>query len=275
MARIDQHGAYAFLLYYLIWIIFFRTDSLIIPSPLMFLVILFGICPDFDGIYYAFKHRDQEKIDTQFQHHLHYWTHWPLTYVPLIPIFIVSLIFDFYPEYFLAPVVGIYLGHFLFDSISSGDGIMWGKIPWRKNQYARFINFFPGNCDGYHGIYWAIRYQETTFCRLGNAAVIASIGIIASFQAIGIFLCLPHSLGLNGYYIVPLIFFFVRYRIHTVPRKYLRKSGPPKNRYADYRIDPHYINGLNARNRTKHFEKYRSLLNQNMSPLAWSSSKTI
>ncbi len=266
MAKIEHHSAYAFLLYYLIWI--FWKGSFIIGGDYRYIVLLIvisGMIPDFDTIYWYVKKRGEHQINTtEFQHHLYFWTHWPISWIPLIILFIISLLFNFYPEYFLVPVVGIYGGHFLFDSISCGDGLMWGKIPWKKEQYGRYINLLPDGPDGYHGVYWEARYRKTFISKIGTIAVVCSIIIISLFFIITIieYLSIPNSPGISGYYLLPLIFFVSMLLISfkKVPSEFLQE--PPEGRYADYRINPAYINGLSKKNQKKHIEKNKALLEQ-------------
>ncbi|MGV9173139.1 MAG: hypothetical protein ACOC4M_17895 [Promethearchaeia archaeon] len=265
MARADHHGAFAFLIYYIVWLIFYSDGSFILPRYLVFLSVIFGVFPDFDTLYYIAKKRGEGKIDTQFQHHLMFWTHWPISYLPLIVIFIVSAIFNFYSEYFLTPVIGIYCGHLFFDSISCGDGIMWGKIPWKKDRYSPFINLCKGKADGYHGVYWEARYKKTQICKIGNIAVISAIILISTFQIVTIieYLSIPNSPGISGYYLAPIIFLIIGlvHGLREIPEKYLKE--PPQGRYADYRINIRYIDGLSKKNRQKHIRKYKSLLKEN------------
>ncbi len=270
MARTDHHSAYAFLIYYIIWILW--KGSFIIDGEhryIVLLIVILGAFPDFDAIYWLIKKRGSGgAIDTEFQHHLYFWTHWPISYIPLIIIFIVSLIFDFFPEYFfpeyfLVPVVGIF-GHLLFDSISCGDGIMWGKIPWKKDRYARFVNLFPGNCDGYHGFYWEARYRHSFISKIGNIAVVASLIIITLFQinaSVAHFQA-ENPPGISVYYVVPIVYFIITLRIGTKTLPEKAKEEPPEGRYADYRVNPAYINGLSEKNLKRHLEKYGALLEE-------------
>jgi len=252
----EHHGAYAFLIYYVIWIIW--KGNFIIGGEYRYLVLLsiiFGIFPDFDGLYYFIKNRLMRKFNKEVQHHFYSWTHWPLSYVPIVVLFIISLVIGFYPEFFLTPVVSIYFGHFIFDSISSGDGIMWGKIPWKKRQYARYINLWPDITDGYHDGYWAARYRKTLFAKIGNVALIISI-IIINFFIVAEF---PE---INWYYVVPVVFFLISFFIGVKkpPKRFFKE--PPEGRYADYRVKPEYINGLSAKNKKRHIAKYRLLLEE-------------
>jgi len=266
LAKIEHHSAYAFLIYYLIWICW--KGAFIIGGEYRYIVLFIIICgmaPDFDSVYWFIKKKGKIKNDTtEFQHHLYFWTHWPISWTPLIIFFIISLIFNFYPEFFLAPVVGVYGGHLLFDSISCGDGIMWGKIPWKKGSYARYINLIPNGTDGYHGIYWEVRYRKTLINKIGTMAVIISIIILTIFfiyTMIDTFYS-TGSPGISGYYLMPIIFFVLTLIISLkkVPEKFLEE--PPEGRYADYRLNIVYIKGLNDRNRKKHIEKYKSLLEE-------------
>jgi len=264
MARTEAHAAYGFLTYYLIYIIWMGT--FLMPRYLTFLACFFGIFPDLDAVYWVIKKRDKgfegkQSIDTEFQHHLYFWTHWPISYSPLILIFIISLIFNFYPEYFLVPVISIYCGHLIPDSISCGDGLMWGKIPWKKDRYARYINLWSNKTDGYHGIWWEARYRQTIWFKIGSIAVIASIIIILMLYINEILQVLP-GLAISGYYILPLLFLSGALIIgfKKIPEDNLKE--PPEGRYADYRVNLKYINGLREKNRKKHIEKYSELFKE-------------
>lgn len=246
MARTEHHSAYAFLSYYLIY---FLWKGSLMPGLIVFLIVFFGLFPDLDGFYWKIK--EKQKMDTKFQHHLYYWTHWPISYIPLILIFIVCVIFNFYPELFLIPVIGIYCGHLIPDSISTGDGIMWGKLPWKKTRYARYTNLFSSKTDGYHGGFWSARYRKTIFFKIGNSAVISCIIIIILFQ-----INAKISIG----YIVSFLYFIIGFvkGLKKIPEQFYKE--PPEGRYADYRTNPKYINGLSKKNRKLHLKKYAALL---------------
>lgn len=254
MSRPEQHGAYSLIIYYIIFVIW--KKNFILPSTLMLFIIFFGIFPDFDTLYWLIKNRKAKKSGTEYQHHFQYWTHWPLSYTPLVIALVFSIVFNFYIEYFLVPIIGIYIGHFIFDSISSGDGIMWGKIPWKKERFARYINLFRSISDGYHGRYWDERYRKTLVCKIGYATVIIAIVLICFFQIYTSF----ENLNLDGLYLFSIIFLLVMliFGLKKGPKLYLEE--PPEGRYADYRISIEYINGLSEKNRKKHIEKYSSLL---------------
>ena len=160
------------------------------------------------------------------------------------------------------PVIGIYCGHFLFDSISCGDGLMWGKIPWKRGRYARYINLMPARVDGYHGVYWEARYRKTLISKIGNVAVLLSIIIIFIFQINSI---IEHfndgnPPGISGYFLFPIIFFIIALRIGLKKPSAKALEEPPEGRYADYRVNLNYINGLSKKNQKKHLEKYSVLL---------------
>ena len=245
MARIEQHGAWAFFFYYIIWVIW--KGSFLISGGdryLVLFVVFFGILPDLDVIPLSLKLRKkQEDFEEGIQHHLCSMMHYPLTYTPFLIAFILSLSFNFYPAYFLAPVIGIYGGHLLVDTVASGDGIMWLKIPWKKHQYTPFINLWARKTDGYHGLYWEARYRQTVMNKLGNSVLVLNFIIIGLFQvqAAITHLEVGTSPGISGYYITPLILFFLslyHWRKRTNPRF---MEEPPGGRYQDFRIDKKYI----------------------------------
>ena len=223
------------------------------------LIVFFSMCPDLDIFYGGFKKGGLEKLDEDFQHHYFSMAHYPILYTPFIILFIFSLVFNYYPLYFLTPVVGIYFGHFLFDTIACGDGIMWGKNPFSRDKYARFRNIFYSKTDGYHGLYWNARYRQTLMCKIGNVCVVVSAVIIQSLHIIETFRMFPTP-TYNIFYLTPLIYLLTMLFIglQKIPEEFLIE--PPKGRYSDYRIDLKYINGLSEKNREKHLEKYSSLL---------------
>lgn len=249
MARHEHHSAYAFLIYCLIFLIW---KGEIVPGFAVLLIIACAIFPDLDFIYWILKKKG--KLNTEFQHHLYYWTHWPQFYIPLNIVFLIGLFLNFYPEYLIIPIVAIYLGHLIPDSISTGDGIMWGKIIWKKNKYARFINIFAKKTDGYHGNYWEARYRKTFFFKLGHVSAVISFIIILYFQYISETIC--------AFYIITMLYFLISiiFGLKKIPKAFYNE--PPEGRYADYRKSRKYINGLSQKNKLKHLEKYASLLDK-------------
>jgi len=228
----------------------------------VFLIAFFSMCPDLDIFYGGIKEGGLEKLDEDFQHHYFSIAHYPIVYTPFIILFIISLIFNFYPLYFIIPVIGIYFGHFLLDTIACGDGIMWGKNPFKKDKYARFINICYSKTDGYHGFYWEARYRQTFMCKISNIAVLISAVIIQIFHIFETFRMFPVP-TYNVFYLFILIYLLVMlyFGLQKSPEEFQKE--PKKGRYSDYRIDPRYINGLSEKNRRKHLEKYSALLNNN------------
>ena len=253
MSRIEHHSAFGLLIYYILYVMW--TGSLIIPSYYFIAIIFFSIFPDFDAIYYFIKNKGRMKLTMKYQHHLNSLTHLPLIYSPFIIVFIISLITNFYPLYFLISVVGIYCGHFLFDTIASGDGIMWVKNPFKRHSYVRFINIYCGKTDGYHGRYWDARYRQTKICKIGNYAVFIAI-IIISFHIWNLYLLRLPRRSLSNL----ILFFFIMlyFGLKKYPEKWLKE--PPEGRYWDYRVNMKYINGLSEKSRREHMEKYQGLL---------------
>lgn len=258
MSRIEHHGAFGLLIYYIIYVM--STGSLIIPSNYFHAIVYFSVLPDLDAIYYFIKSKGRLKLTMEYQHHLNSLTHVPLIFSPVIIVFIISLIINFYPLYFLMAVVGIYGGHFLLDTIASGDGIMWGKNPFKRKKYTRFINKYCDKTDGYHGRYWDARYRQTKTFKIGNYAVIIASTIIF-FHIINLYLATdltsrsPRS-SLFGLILFFLIFLY--FGLRKPAEKWL--DEPPESRYSDYRVNMKYISGLSEKNRRKHMEKYQGLL---------------
>ncbi|MHA2185910.1 MAG: hypothetical protein ACXAAI_13025, partial [Promethearchaeota archaeon] len=59
-----------------------------------------------------------------------------------------------------------------------------------------------------------------------------------------------------------ILFFliFLYFGLRTPKEKWLKE--PPEGRYSDYRVNMRYISGLSKKNRAKHLEKYKGLLEQ-------------
>jgi hypothetical protein len=220
------HASHSFWLYYLIYYIWFRT----FPSPIIgVFMIIFGICPDFDSIYFILKGKNPK--DNTFQHHLYFWTHVPLSYVFLIPIFLIFLVVNWHPEYFLMPIVGIY-SHLLSDSACCGDGMMWGKNPRNNKQFAPFFNFFSKQTDGYHGNFWSIRWRRTKMYKIANINGI----IIIIFMIWQIIL-----LGFSFSALIIILYFTCSIIGGAVPVNPKYAQEPENGRYDDYRKNPDYL----------------------------------
>jgi hypothetical protein len=219
------HSAHSFLMYYGLYALIWHH----LPPPIFsLLVIIAGILPDTDGLYWKIKGGQH---DNTFQHHLYFWSHWPIAYLPLVGIFLLSLLFAWYPEFFLILVVGIY-SHLISDSASCGDGMMWGKIPWKKDQFAPFINYGSSKTDGYHGGYWTVRWRTTWTYR------------ISRLEGLGIsiwLLILMISTGFSFGYFATILYFLVSIIVNMIPTDSKFLAEPPNGRYDDYRKHPAYL----------------------------------
>ena len=260
MSRIDQHAVYGFWLYFPFYILL--TGTLNIDRWSMSFILFSSIFPDIDSIYFAIKSKFKFHLDDTFQHHYKSITHYPLVYLPLIPVCIISLIINYYPTYFLAIVIGIYGGHFLFDTISCGDGIMWGKNPLKRYKYSRFINVWCKKTDGYHGKYWYARYRKTKIGRFGNILVWSTI-LLFSITGNYRYRNYEFTYTFRWYHLIgPIIFLIIFLLIIRDVYSKKWKLEPPSGRYSDYRIDPKYINGLSEINRELHLKKYQFLFDK-------------
>jgi len=260
MSRTEQHAAFGFLIYYSIYILW--TGSFIMPSYYISMIIFFSICPDFDAIVFYIRKRGKFKLDTEFQHHFNSIAHYPLLYTPFIIIFIINIFLNSNPLTSVIPVIGIYFGHFLFDTIACGDGIMWGKNPFRRKKYTRFINIYCYKTDGYHGKYWGARYRTTRISKIGNIAVLFCVALFLIFQYSNISTIDPVYASFsprNSYHnSIMLLLLMLFLGLTFTSKKWLRE--PPEGRYYDYRIKEKYINGLSGKNRQLHLMKYSDLL---------------
>src|SRR5271157_1396300 len=223
------HAAYAFLIYCFILQLFWH----IWPNGcICFFIIAAGMAPDLDGVFYV-AIRKQSMNDPKSQHHLHSWTHWPSSYIPIVIVVALSIIFDFYPQVFLIALIGPG-SHLLFDSISCGDGMMWTATWWgvKKGKFGKFVNLDSKKTDGYHGDYYTARYRQTKYFLLENIGAIAVIAILIwqwwvqgfDLGFVGGLLEIGVTVGLG---------------LRPIDPKYL--SEPPLGRYADYHVDPNYV----------------------------------
>ncbi|MHA1792449.1 MAG: hypothetical protein ACTSVI_07375 [Promethearchaeota archaeon] len=225
------HAAYSFLIYLFTSIIFFGA----IPSGgNIFLSVVFGLFPDVDGIFWKVK-KGKSALENEFQHHLYYPTHWPITYTPLVIITVISWISGCCFSIFFVITMAVY-SHLLFDSISCGDGMNWGA-PWGR----RFINLFSSRTDGYHGNYWLVRYRKTIFFKLEN--------VLAIFSDV-ILMILIFIIKVNPTWCVLSIFILISLQVTgflPVDDKY--NEEPPGGRYNDYRKLPGYKEKLSRKKR--------------------------
>ena len=260
MSRTEQHAAFGFLIYYSIYILW--TGSFVMPSYYISSIIFFSICPDFDAIVFYIRKRGKFKLDTEFQHHFSSIAHYPLLYTPFIILFIINIFLGSNPLISIIPVIGIYFGHFLFDTIACGDGIMWGKNPFSRKKYARFINIYCYKTDGYHGKYWGARYRTTSISKIGNIAVLLCVIIFLFFQFSNITNTIPaypfYSHRNSYFNSIMLLLIMLFLGLKFTSKEWLRE--PPEGRYYDYRIKERYINGLSEKNRRIHLMKYSALL---------------
>jgi uncharacterized membrane protein len=218
------HSTYALIVYYFMYFLIWRSYP---PSNYSWFVIIFGNLPDIDGIFWLLK---KKPYDNTFQHHLFSWWHWPISYSWTIGLFLLALVFDYYPSFFLLIVVGIY-SHMIADSITSGDGLMWGKIPWKKGQFGSFINLWSSKTDGYHGFYYNVRWQNTWTNR---------ITIVITFMLIAWLIFIQFDQGFIFAYFLILLYFaglLLGLLIRIDPKF---KLDPPNGRFDDYRRNLDY-----------------------------------
>ncbi|MHA2282990.1 MAG: hypothetical protein ACXAC5_19290, partial [Promethearchaeota archaeon] len=60
--------------------------------------------------------------------------------------------------------------------------------------------------------------------------------------------------------LIPFFVIFLYFGLRKPKEKWLKE--PPEGRYADYRINLKYINGLGEKNRRQHITKYKGMLDQ-------------
>jgi hypothetical protein len=226
------HGAHAFWLFYAIHFLIWQE----FPAPIYSaLILLFGNLPDFDGLYWKLKGGQH---DNNFQHHLYFWSHWPISWIPVVVIMIFSFITSLAPQFFLCVVVGVY-AHLISDSASCGDGMMWSKIPWKKDQFAPFINLGSSKTDGYHGRYWTVRWRTTWTYKL---AIIQGILIII------LMIVQMIRYGFVFFYLVVILFFIISMLSAFVPIHPKYYEEPPNGRFDDYRKHPAYLQWMEQNN---------------------------
>ncbi|OLS15014.1 MAG: hypothetical protein RBG13Loki_1332 [Promethearchaeota archaeon CR_4] len=239
------HASYSFFIYVLI----LQVGWHVWPNSMMcFLSLLAGIAPDLDAAYHTIVKKGNIN-DPTFQHHLHYWTHWPSSYLPVVIAFAFSLIFDFYPQYFLIAVVGP-VSHLFFDSISCGDGMMWTAAWWKvkRGEFSKFTNFDAKKTDGYHGLYWSARYRQTKYFILENIAAGCVILFLVYLSLNG---------GLDVWHILSFISIggVIFLGIKGVDAKYLQE--PPQGRYADYHTYAPYVDWYQKKYGSSPPKKYK------------------
>jgi len=222
----NAHGSFACWVYVVVHLIVWQS---IPPNACLFLIVICGSLPDFDGIYWSIKKRSMQ-ADNNFQHHLYFWSHWPISYLPLLAVAILSIIIDFYPSFLIIPAFGVYM-HLICDSACCGDGMMWKKS-FKKDQFAPFINLFSKQTDGYHGGYWSVRWRRTKMFKIAN---ISAIGVIV----LSIIIMITSSF--SGWLLVICLYFTSMIVAGLVPSPPKFLEEPPNGRYDDYRKHPAYL----------------------------------
>ncbi len=113
---------------------------------------------------------------------------------------------------------------------------MWGKIPWKKDSFAPFINLFSKKTDGYHGKYWQVRWKQTKMFKIG--LIMLSLSIYFTIQ-----LWLRFGAFSFWYLALCVLYLGLIYTsFERVSPEY--KAEPPGGRYADYRKDPLYLSWM-------------------------------
>ncbi len=223
------HASYSFFIY----LVILQLGWHIWPNGIMCcLGLVAGMSPDFDSLYHLIVKKGDVN-DQNFQHHLHYWTHWPSSYLPILIVVIFCLIFNFYPQYAIIAIVGPG-SHLFFDSISCGDGMMWAAAWWKikQGEFGKFTNLDSKKTDGYHGNYWGARYRQTKYFILENLAAGGVITIL-------VYLAINSAVDFPLFISFTIVIVSVIEGFRGVDAKY--KQEPPQGRYADYHAYPPYI----------------------------------
>jgi len=132
-------------------------------SDLMLLMI-FSFLPDIDLlIHYVAKNGNTNEVP---QHH-NWFTHWPITYVPLI----IALILYPHLKLFLI-TFGIY-AHIMLDMVFSGDGIMF-FYPFSKKYY----NFLSEKTKNRHGPDWFSAYRKLPIYKIDIIAFVLLVAML-------------------------------------------------------------------------------------------------
>lgn len=137
-----SHASYPSLLFIIITRLLYIQYSL---SDLLILI-FFSILPDIDFLFYKFIKR--KKYDSNFQHHK-WFTHWPITYVPLLILLL------FFPSLKLFLICYGLFSHLILDTFLAGDGMMW-FYPFSK----KFFNIFAKKTNNHHGPEWFNIYKK-------------------------------------------------------------------------------------------------------------------
>ena len=128
------------------------------------ILIFFSLLPDLDFLFHKFVKK--KKFDLDFQHHK-WFTHWPITYTPLL------VLLFFYPNFKLFLICyGIY-SHLILDTFLCGDGMMW-FYPFSK----KFFNFFSKKTKGKHGRDWLNVYKKTLIYKVDIVAFVILLTVL-------------------------------------------------------------------------------------------------
>ncbi len=142
-----------------------KALSLNLDQSHYLLLFFFSVFPDFDIPAYSMMKR---RFQSDVRHH-QWLTHWPVTYLPLLILFVLK------PSLKLGVVVFALYFHLFLDIFNTGDGIMLA-YPFSKKSFL----YFSKTTKGLHGLEWLRVYKKT---RKYKADIIAFGAAIALFYA--------------------------------------------------------------------------------------------
>ncbi len=162
-----SHLAYPYLLFNLIaWILKWQ-----VPIEYNLAILFFSILPDLDYVLDFFRQKiNGKKYQVPLKHH--YWpSHWPIIYVP---IFVVAIITG---ELFFIIAASAILLHLIMDMFFCNEGMMF-FYPYSNKWY----NFFSKNTKEKNGLNWNKAYEKLLIYKFDKVAgILVIIHIIFTY----------------------------------------------------------------------------------------------
>lgn len=118
----------------------------------LLILVFFSILPDIDFLFYKFVKK--KSFDSNFDHH-RWFTHWPITYTPLL----ILLFFSSSLKLFLICYALFF--HLVLDTFLAGSGIRW-LYPFTTKA----VNMFSKKTKNHYGQEWLKIYKKTVMWKI-------------------------------------------------------------------------------------------------------------
>lgn len=132
-----------------------------IPLKYNLLIIFFSLFPDIDYIFDGLKQLWTKRKYVIPETHHQSMTHWPITYLPLLTITLLT------GNPFFIIATGTIYTHLIMDSFVCNQGVMW-LYPFSK----KWANFYADKTKKKFGLKWNEAYSKLTVASVDKVAFV-------------------------------------------------------------------------------------------------------